>query len=572
MSSRERGEPQSNDPTFRRIAQGTVSGLVSPNGALAWRGIPFAAPPVGALRWKAARPPAPFAEHFAAVSCGAACVQGPSLAAPFVDDDGDGLVGSEDCLYLNVFAPSQVTQPLPVMFWIHGGGNVGGHNASPGYDASLLAERHNVVVVAVNYRLGALGWFVHPAFIAEESSADDASGNWGILDIIRGLEWVRENIAAFGGDAGNVTVFGQSAGGLNACALLLSPRAAGLFHRAIVQSGGAPMSTFASATNFSDDPEPGHFNSAREVFNRLLIRLGRAPDREAAKALQQQLSAAEIRELLYAQTPAEIIALMNPHDVRLYDAPRVLLDGTVITREPAREAFAAGHFNKVPVILGTTRDERRLYMYRDPRFERMLESAPGDYMRYSLYTSLAWKLRGVDELARAMFGSGHRAIYAYRFDWDEQGIIDDVDLSLALGAAHTVELPFVFGHGTSLAAFGDLEAPSRHALTRSVQAYWAEFAYTGTPGAGRNGDELHWTAWDNAADASKLMIFDTDADGGIRLSAEQLTLEGLKHALLTDSGFHDRALQAQLYREVFGRRAFEREYPAATASPAAPAE
>ena len=560
MTSREGSEPHPTDPTLRRIAQGTLSGTLAANGTLVWRGIPFAMPPVGPLRWKAPRPPAAFSGHFEAVRDGSPSVQGESLAAPFVDDDGDGLVGSEDCLYLNVFAPAEVTKPLPVMFWVHGGGNVGGHNASPTYDGRLLAERHGVVVVTVNYRLGMLGWFLHPAFATPDSSPEDLSGNWGILDVIRGLEWLRDNIAAFGGDPGNVTLFGESAGGLNTCALLLSPCAKGLFHRAIVQSGGVPTSALASATNFLDDTEPGHENSAREVLNRLLVQLGRAHDRAEAKALQLQLSAAEIRELLYSQTPAQMIRLMNPEGLRLYGAPRVLLDGHVLPREPALQAFASGRFNKVPVILGTNRDERRLYLFRDPRFTRVLANAPGDYIRYAHFGSLAWKLHSVDDVARAMYEAGHRDIYTYRFDWDEQGVIDGVDLSLGLGAAHAVEIPFVFGLGVGLATFGDPQAAGRVALTKSVQSYWTEFAYHGAPGSGRAGDELAWLPWVSGEDAAKTLVLDTAADGGIRMTSEQITRETLRSAVLHEAGFSDRGLQADLYRELFGRRAFERDF------------
>jgi para-nitrobenzyl esterase len=214
----------------------------------------------------------------------------------------------------------------------------------------------------------------------------------------------------------------------------------------------------------------------------------------------------------------------------------------------------------VPVITGTNRDERRLYLYRDPRFARVLASTPGDYVRYAHYSSLAWKLFAVDEVARAMSQAGHRAVYTYRFDWDEQGVIDGVDLSLALGAAHSVEIPFVFGLGTGLATFGDPAAPGRVALTTSVQSYWAEFAYQGAPGSGRDGQEAPWLAWDGARDALKLLVLDTAADGGIRMSSEEITRAALQSAVLHDTGFRDRSLQGELYRELFGKRAFERDF------------
>src|SRR5215472_9283541 len=153
------------EPTARRIAQGVVRGTRARNEALVWRGIPYAAKPTGVLRWRAPRPPEPWQGERPAVENGSPCVQDLSLAYPFKDDDGDELVGTEDCLYVNVFAPrdAPAAARLPVMYFIHGGGNVGGHNAAPTYDGSRLAQRHNVVVATINYRLGLLGWFLHPA-------------------------------------------------------------------------------------------------------------------------------------------------------------------------------------------------------------------------------------------------------------------------------------------------------------------------------------------------------------------------------------------------------------------------
>ena len=180
--------------TLRCISQGELTGQVAANGALAWRGIPYAQPPVGELRWKAPRPPLAWRGRLAAIKDGPACFQSLHLAAPFVDTDGDGFIGGEDCLYLNIFAPADSTPAdrLPVMYWIYGGGNVGGHNASPAYDGSVLAQTHRVVVVTINYRLGMLGWFLHPALARLAGRAEDRSGNWGTLDTIRGLAWVRE--------------------------------------------------------------------------------------------------------------------------------------------------------------------------------------------------------------------------------------------------------------------------------------------------------------------------------------------------------------------------------------------
>ena len=299
--------PTADSATAVEIAQGRVVGYVS-EGAYAWRGIPFAAPPAGELRWRAPRPPAPFAEPLVATASGSPCLQFASPLAAVADPDGDGVVGSEDCLYLNVYAPAGAPgagERHPVMFWIHGGGNSVGH-AGP-YDGSLLAVRHDVVLVAVNYRLGPFGWFTHPALRGPDASPADASGNFGTLDLVRGLEWVRDNIAAFGGDPANVTIFGESAGGTNVLSLLSSPHAAGLFHRAIAQSGSHRATPRAHGEAFAEGETPGHRHSSAEMVAALLARDGM--DLAAARERARAMSHDAIRTLLHGVDGAKLLAL-----------------------------------------------------------------------------------------------------------------------------------------------------------------------------------------------------------------------------------------------------------------------
>ncbi len=553
-AQKEASDQPSKDPTLRHIVQGELTGLVSENGALAWRGIPYAEAPIGPLRWKTPRAPAPWSGTFSATRNGNACFQDKLLAQPFTDDDGDGFVGSEDCLYLNIFAPegSSAAAKLPVMYWIHGGGNVGGHNATPGYDGAVLAQKHQVVVVAINYRLGLMGWFMHSALAGPDTVPTDRSGNWGTLDTIRGLEWVRDNISAFGGDPGNVTVFGESAGGVNVYSLLLSPLARGLFSRAIVQSGGLLEMPLTHAVNYVDDPVAGMPQSAPEVVNLILIRDGLAKDRNEAKARQLTLSKAEIARLLYLQTPAELTRLVNPTGLRLYPAPRLFSDGVVLPATSAINAFEVGHFSKVPIITGTNRDERRMYMMADPKWRKVLLTQPEDYIRFAKYGSLAWKQRAVDDVARAMTRAGHRDVYAYRFDWDEQDSYRGMNLSVALGAGHTVEIPFVFGTGNGfLVPLGDPDNAERKALSSSMMSYWAEFAYSGSPKTGRNGKEVAWTRWVNDPSANKMIIFDSASGGGVRMSSEEVTASSLKKDLLSDRDFHDQRLHCAIYKALY---------------------
>ncbi|MEN8161810.1 MAG: carboxylesterase family protein, partial [Myxococcota bacterium] len=236
--------PTGDPATLRQPPAGDVVGSAGHHGGHAWLGIPYAEPPLGALRWRAPQPLLPWTGTREALASGASCPQFANGLGGDTSAEPGTLIGSEDCLTLNVYAPVLAGPPaeahLPVMVWIHGGGNTIG--TASFYDGSRLASEQAVVVVTINYRLGALGWLRHAA-LREGADALDASGNLGTLDQIQALRWVQNNVAAFGGDPGNVTIFGESAGGQNVLVLLTAPAAADLFHRAIAQSGGAWHST-----------------------------------------------------------------------------------------------------------------------------------------------------------------------------------------------------------------------------------------------------------------------------------------------------------------------------------------
>src|SRR5579862_2047693 len=224
------------------IAQGRITGTQSAS-VRAWLGIPYATPPVGDLRWRAPRPPASWEGVRAMDRYGAACMQPTGLA------NLQGLPPmSEDCLTLNIWAPAQ-PEKAPVMLWIHGGAFVEGSGALAAYAGTELA-RQGVVVVTINYRLGDFGLFAHPALNHE--AVAEPSANFGFMDQVAALRWVKQNIAAFGGDPGNVTIFGESAGGASVNFLMVSPEARGLFHRAIAESGGG-QSTLRSAADLDQE-------------------------------------------------------------------------------------------------------------------------------------------------------------------------------------------------------------------------------------------------------------------------------------------------------------------------------
>ena len=273
--------------SMRQIGSGSVLGFADRHDTWSWLGIPYAAAPVAELRWRAPQPPQAWQGNLHALGFAPMC---PQLPIPQVNDTGEPWLGDEDCLYLNVSAPkswSAGDKPLPVMVWLHGGGNVVG-SADLYAAVRNLAGREQVVTVSIAYRLGMLGWFNHPALREQAANERDASGNFGTLDTIAALQWVRDNIHAFGGDAGNVTVFGESAGGINTYALLLSPLANGLFHRAISQSGMLITNDLARAENPVDAPQPGHENSSTELLLRLIQADAMAIDRDQSRQLLAQ--------------------------------------------------------------------------------------------------------------------------------------------------------------------------------------------------------------------------------------------------------------------------------------------
>jgi para-nitrobenzyl esterase len=556
------------DPATKRLlADGEVVGGEGRYGSHAWLSIPFAAPPVGELRWRAPAPPKPWTGVRQALAFPPPCPQYASVMGG-VDGKAGETVGDEDCLSLAVWAPRFGPEAipkgqgrLPVMFWIHGGGNSIGRAAF--FDGGNLAVRERVIVVAVQYRLGPFGWLSHPALRAGAASPAEGSGNFGLLDQIRGLEWVRENVAAFGGDPGNVTIFGESAGAMDVVALLMSPRAKGLFHRAIVESGGLRHTTVEDAEHLTDDPSPGHPYSSGEVLLKMLQHDGLAAGREAAKAKLATMSAPELARYLRGKSATEIL---QTYDVSraagMIDMPLVFADGAFLPKDDWLEKLATpSGWNRVPVIIGTNRDEMKLFQFLDKRrihwrlglVPRFVDEK--DYLANAEWMSRMWKATGVDEPAAAMRRSGWKDVYAYRFDWDEQPTLLGASLPKMVGAAHGMEIPFVFGHfelGPMAAVLFPREGrTSRERLSRQMMSYWGEMAWAGAPGQGRAGDQARWSAWDESApERPKFMLLDTLGNGGLRMSAAAESRATLLAAIEEDPRLPTQRDRCRIYHDL----------------------
>jgi para-nitrobenzyl esterase len=560
--------PHGADPTsLRHAPAGDAVGFVGRYGSHVWLGLPYAKPPVGERRWRAPEAREPWSGTREALRFGPHC---PQLASGFggVTDVSPGTpTGDEDCLYLNVyaprFAPAAVpsgAERLPVMVWIHGGGNVIG--LADFYDGGNLAASQNVVVVTVNYRLGPFGWFRHAALRGPDTSPAERSGNYGTLDLVRALEWVRDNIAGFGGDPGDVTIFGESAGGHDVYTLLLSPSAKGLFQRAIVESGGTWLTPSAQAENFTDDALPGHQHSSNEVIAALLVKDGTAKDRVDAKAKLAAMSPDAVARYLRGKPAFELFTVYTTESrEQLIRMPLVFADGAVLPSDDPLAHFArADGWNRVPVLIGTNRDENKLFLSLNPLYVKRWFGLvprvknPDLYLAAADAMSAMWKATGADGPAAAM-RKASPDVFVYRFDWDEEPTLLGFDAGKFVGAGHGLEIPFVFGHWY-LGPQGNLllnaaNQAGRETLSAQMRSYWTEFAKTGAPGRGRAADLQEWTAWDPAAGGHKYAVLDTPARGGVRMGSEPIEAAHVLASIEADPRLKSQRERCWVLHETF---------------------
>jgi predicted RND superfamily exporter protein/carboxylesterase type B len=558
--------PASAPESLRHTETGDVVGREDLHNTHAWLGLPYAQPPVGPLRWKAPRPALPWEGVREATACGQPAMQPGGVTLELPPDRWGLPAGSEDCLSLNIFAPRRAAEAigqrapaLPVMFWIHGGANSSG-TAATYTTLRNLAGQDQVIVVSANYRLGIFGWFNLEELAREEDTPADRSGNFGTLDLIAALQWVQRNIASFGGDPRNVTIFGESAGGWNVYTLLASPLAAGLFHKAIAQSPITASHTLAQARNYTDDPQPGHAVSSRELLCEWLQRDGRAPDRAAAKALIASMSAAAIETYVRALPPQALLAPVKQGALNFYDSPTVVQDGYVLPAGPLAEVFSdRSRYHAVPFIVGTNRDEYKTFMSNNPDYVRMLFGKlpvmrdRARYQRHAAYMSALWQTNCALDPASAMIASGHKDVWVYRFDWDEQPAIPLIQPHILLGAAHVLEVAFVFrdldGEFDPFRSFTAANRPGRKEVSDAMAGYWTHFARHGEPG----GDALpEWRRWSANASQPRLMVFDTSKDGGTRMVAHDGSVAALKTLLGQDASMrNDPRERSELYGRMF---------------------
>jgi para-nitrobenzyl esterase len=482
---------QSAGPTERTspvsIESGQISGVFVDKEIACYRGVPYAAPPVGNLRWRPPQSHPPWDGVRKCDTFGSAAVQFHGSEA-----------GSEDCLFLNIWSKAEPNEKRPVMVWIHGGGWINGRSHSPIYDGLHFAER-GVVFVSINYRLGALGFLAHPDLSAE--SARKVSGNYGLMDQMKALQWIQKNIAVFGGDPKNVTVFGQSAGATSIYALIASPLTAGLFQKAILQS------TFLNGKGFrhlSKDTFAGP--SAESVYaKRVADFLGNEQD---PIATLRKMPAAEFA-------------------TRLGIDWMVAIDGLVLPDFPHR-IYAAGKQNSVSTIAGTNRDEGTTFvpgtaLKSVDEFEGLIEEEFGDQ------SQLVLDLYGVDhvrKIRKALIDKATHGWFAqptrdYVRSMAKQKnkawLYQFVHKSLTrpyMGASHGSEAPFVFNNVDQSKFVGD-----NAAVSRAMIDYWVQFAESGDP----NKEGLvEWPPFTEAGDQHLVIGREIKAESGLHKDASDV--------------------------------------------------
>lgn len=556
-------------------AQGTFYGHYEDNGVMTYQGIRAAQAPVGERRWTAPEPVADSNDNIMAIAPGDMCIQlGDKLNAAPTSLYGE-MVGSEDCLYLNIWKPAGATSSdnLPVMLWIYGGGNSLGESST--YTGKYLAETYGVVVVNFNYRMGPLGWFSLPDMHNANSTAETQSGNYGTLDQVNALRWVNRHIENFGGDSENVMVFGESAGASATLAMLASPLTEGLFHKAAIQSAAlgwitdhSIWQTRAVAENLVDDSEPGYVSSTSEILVSALLRDGFAESRDAAIDMQATLTPSQLAGYLKGMTPQSLYSLYNTKLGAFVDMPTIVQDGTVIPALDVKTTFSTGQYHQVPVILGTNRDEYKLFLLsREDYTTEVADTVPliqnsGDYQLAGKYYSEAWGITSMYELADAM-SQNQDDVYVYRFDWDEEPNLVVMDMADVLGAAHGLEIGYTMNNpdlavtpSLTFALFTNNNKAGRTYLAETMSSYWANLAKTGAPAQGVDSNLPQWASWTTNVNAERLMVFDTLEDQGTRMITGNNTMEDLKARVQAETGFDSESRYCNLYTEIFGSDAF----------------
>ncbi len=513
----------------------TSSGKVSfkyKNKVKIWEDIPFAQPPLNQLRWKA---PKDLINKNQIIKSkdNNHCIQRPSSLGGV---EGENFyTGSEDCLYLDIFTPKDSSEKLPVMLWIHGGGNTSGLKDI--YDFSKMVSKHDVIVVRINYRLGPFGWFTHPA-IQDYQNGNDKTSNFGTLDIIKALEWVNINIKQFGGDPNNITIFGESAGGHNVLSLLVSKQARGLFHKAISMSGYTTSISTSNAYKPLKESSTSTYASSN-VVEKIL---------KEQNINEQDIK--QIRETLLNLSAEEFFNYYSSRE-SYEELPLLTSDGIVIPEIGLKNALSKKEYvYNVPTIAGSNRDEVKLWLSTARYFVDLDYSFIGSILNipkvklkdedafeaFNYFRSSAWQIRGVDIPLRSLYKAGNKDLFAYRYDWDDHRRLIIADFKKIIGAAHATEIPLLAGNSDLVGGYplSDLIYPpsfSKRYLSKNMMKYWSNFAKKGTPGKSSNA--ILWEPYFSNDESYSYLILDKKRN--LKIVKRNITFESLSEELIDDN-------------------------------------
>ena len=510
------------DPTYVRTVNGQIRGQLNDSRqTIEWLGIPYAKPPVGELRWRAPQDPDNWNGTRETTSFSPASMQ----------FGGGRAIGSEDCLYLNVFRPNSDDKNLPVFMFLHGGNNQTG--SASAMDGSLMAAGLNAVVITINTRLNALGFLNIDAIKTGDPIED--SGNFGLLDIAKALDWVQYNITAFGGNQNNVTVSGFSSGGRNVLCMTISPLFKDKFHKAIIVCAGQTTT----------DPQVGAEIATRALAS-LVVEDGlRATEAQAVEWINS--ATPEVRAYLMQLSADRFAPLMAAALIRMSVFPHLFADGVVIPRE-GFDVLSTGNYNKMPMIFTSGSNEFTSFLNRDPHFSN-LDLTVNDpqrsreYVFADTYGSLLFGYFNSENNA-ASYSSvdGQAPVYASRIFWGKDPAIVGQRASMLIGGGHGMDYYLMneqepAAYAVSYQIFSAANKPGRDALGKDIRSYFANFLRTGNP----NGPGLtQWNPWSNQEGTPKMLMLDADLTRTrISMTSDHTVEEDVFRQLLSDNSLSE---------------------------------
>lgn len=520
---------------IRKTSAGLVEGRLAEDAAtLGWLGVPYAAPPVGALRWRAPQKSAPWE----------GVREAKVFSSPSLQICDNLVIGSEDCLYLNIYRPSTDAEALPVLFFIHGGNNQ--TDSGEMLDGDVMAKSLDAVIVTINLRLNSLGWLNLPALKTGDAYED--SGNFGLLDILAALDWVHENIAVFGGDEANITACGYSSGARDLLCMLISPAFEGRFARALSFSGGFTTT----------EPAVGSHVAARAIAA-LAVEDGRAADLDSAT--QWLLSPdSDVKAWLYCVSGVRFGTLMSGAAIRMSVFPHLFADGALIPSE-GFEVLRDGRHLNVPLLCLSGGNEFSFQANNDPLFKTADFSDPEVIKEYRFAINYGSQLFGyinAEQNAESFcFLPGHAPVYAGRCMWGMDESVTDEYAAMRMGGTHGLDLYLIMGieredYAVTENVWSEANRPGRDELMRAYRSYISAFIHTGSPNC------VGLPLWESWSEEGRLMQFDAGCKQvKIGMTADVVREEAVLSAIKSDTSLeHER--KRHILSKVLNGRFFSR--------------